>query len=75
MMGKRHGRGMGTAWSRHAVCESAINLRLSSQIGLLYIEPYEICYNDLYCVKSWSSTREYLESNERACEQAGKSAK
>jgi len=33
MAGERHGHGMGTAWARHAMCESAFTLYTQSVVN------------------------------------------
>ena len=35
MAGERHGNGMGAAWARHAMCESAFNGIFFMEIALL----------------------------------------
>jgi hypothetical protein len=42
MAGERHGRGMGTAWARHGVCESALSLSLYLSLSLSLSFPQEI---------------------------------
>jgi hypothetical protein len=36
MAGERHGRGMGTEWTRHAMCELALRLQIENH-NMIYI--------------------------------------
>ena len=63
MAGERHGRGMGTAWARYAMCESAFEVYWLPHViqGLGYNSSFHVLPHTVYlCVLYGSENKQRL---------------